>query len=89
MNCTSAADAVCNVGLVEDGNVVVGWPGAPGWTTTGAFGSACWALIVSDSKHASVTAANGLRREVATVITDMEGLTLSQSGLSSSMRTGL
>jgi hypothetical protein len=74
----SAADAVCSVGLVEDGNVVVGSPGAPGCTTTGAFGSACCAFTESDNKHASVAAANGLR-EIATEITDMEGLTLSQS----------
>src|SRR6185369_1319077 len=80
MNCKSADDAACSVGRVEDGKVVVGWPGAPGWTTTGALGSACWALTVSDNESARVPAANSPLRQTATAITDMEDLTLSQSG---------
>jgi len=35
MNCTSAAELGGSVALVEGGNVLVGWPGAPGWTTIG------------------------------------------------------
>ena len=42
---------------VEGGSVRVGWPGAPGWTTTGAAGSACWAETDSDNKHARAPAA--------------------------------
>ena len=86
MNCTSAGVAVANVGLVEDGRVVVGWPGAPGWTTNGVLGSACWALTVSDNKRARVPAANSPLRQTATAITDMEDLTLSQSGPNFLMR---
>lgn len=35
---------------VEDGNVFVACPGAPGWTTTGPGGAACWAEIDTDNK---------------------------------------
>src|ERR1051326_7758958 len=86
MNCTSAGVAVNNVGLVEEGRVLVGSPGAPGWTTIGVLGSACWALTVSDNKSARVPAANSPLRQTATAITDMEGLTLPQSGLNFLMR---
>jgi len=52
MNFTSAGETGINVTLVEDGRVLVGWPGAPGWTTTGEGGSACCPKIDSDNKHA-------------------------------------
>ena len=39
----SAAAVGGNVGRVSAGSVLVGCPGAPGWTTTGACGSACCA----------------------------------------------
>lgn len=35
MNCVSAGECGGNVARVEGGSVRVGWPGAPGWTTTG------------------------------------------------------
>jgi hypothetical protein len=44
------------VALVEGGSVRVGWPGAPGCTTTGV-GSACCAQTASENNPANVTAA--------------------------------
>jgi hypothetical protein len=43
MNSTSACDGCSNVALVEDGSVLLGFPGAPGCTTTGvpAEGACC------------------------------------------------
>ena len=35
MNCVSAGECGGNVARVEGGSVRVGWPRAPGWTTTG------------------------------------------------------
>src|SRR6185503_16260908 len=35
MNCTSAGDAGGSLALIVGGRVRVGFPGAPGWTTTG------------------------------------------------------
>jgi hypothetical protein len=61
MNCTSAGEDGGNVALVDGGKVFVGWPGAPGWTTTGVLGSACCAKIDSDNKHARVAAGRNLR----------------------------
>ncbi|HEU0179715.1 MAG TPA: hypothetical protein VFV58_36250 [Blastocatellia bacterium] len=43
MNCTSAGEAGGSAPLVVEGRTVVGFPGAPGWTTTGAAGSVCCA----------------------------------------------
>jgi hypothetical protein len=43
INCTSAGEYGGNVARVEGGRVRVGWPGAPGWTTTGVAGSLCCA----------------------------------------------
>jgi len=39
MNCASAAEAGGSVALVVEGRVRVGFPGAPGWTTTGVAGA--------------------------------------------------
>lgn len=52
MNFASAGEYGGNVALVEDGNVLVGWPGAPGWTTTGV----CCADTDSDKKQTRVPA---------------------------------
>src|SRR5215471_2360560 len=41
MNCTSAGEAGGSVPLVVGGRVRVGFPGAPGWTTTGGPDSVC------------------------------------------------
>jgi hypothetical protein len=40
MNRTSAGERCGKVALVDGGSVLVGWPGAPGWTTTGGAGIA-------------------------------------------------
>jgi len=45
------------VARVDDGNVFVGAPGAPGWTTTGPEGSACCADVDSDNKQTTAHAA--------------------------------
>ena len=41
--------------MVDGGNVLVGWPGAPGWTTTG-LGSASCAATDTDTKHTKMLA---------------------------------
>ncbi|MDX6457170.1 MAG: hypothetical protein QOJ51_6183 [Acidobacteriaceae bacterium] len=38
INATSACDRCGTVGRVEGGSVLLGSPGAPGWTTEGAAG---------------------------------------------------
>jgi len=63
MNCTSAGEYGGNVARVEGGSVRVGWPGAPGWTTTGVAGSACCAETDSDNKHARAPVANSRELE--------------------------
>jgi len=55
MNSTSFAEFGGNFARVDDGNDLVGWPGAPGWTTTGVAGSGVCAETDSDSKHAAAT----------------------------------
>src|ERR1700719_2271296 len=42
MNSTSAADRGGSTARVDDDNVLLGIPGAPGCTTTGLAGSDCW-----------------------------------------------
>jgi len=63
MNCTSAGEYGGNVARVEGGSARVGWPGAPGWTTTGVAGSACCAETDSDNKHARAPVANSRELE--------------------------
>jgi hypothetical protein len=70
MNFTSNGEAGGNVALVEDGSVRVGWPGAPGWTTTGVGGSACCAETGSDNKHARAPAARSPLCHTASLTTD-------------------
>src|SRR4029453_8001472 len=75
MNCTSAGERGGSVALVDDGSFRVGWPGAPGCTTTGAAGSACCAQTGRENKAARILAAiNPLRH---TFITDRSLRTLS------------
>ena len=63
--------------LVVNGNVLVGSPGAPGCTTTGAGRSACWAETGSDNKAKRELAAISPLRHVATPLTDWSwGLSL-------------
>src|SRR5205823_3255066 len=61
INSTSFGECGGSVALVDGGSVRVGWPGAPGCTTTGVAGSACCAHTGSEHKPARVTATSPLR----------------------------
>src|ERR1043165_2607702 len=52
MNCVSAGECGGNVARVDEGSSRVGWPGAPGWTTTGV----CCAASGRANKHTSAKA---------------------------------
>jgi hypothetical protein len=60
MNSVSAAVCGGNFGRVEDGNVRVGLPGAPGWTTIGFVSRFC-AETGASNKQARATAAKNLK----------------------------
>jgi hypothetical protein len=51
MNSTSACERGGRVPLVVGGNVLLGWPGAPGWTTTGGAGWLCCFLAAEGSER--------------------------------------
>jgi hypothetical protein len=78
MNCTSAVESGGSVALVEAGSVRVGWPGAPGCTTTGVVGSACCAQTGSENKPKRILPAISQLGHAETFITDRE-LTLTLS----------
>jgi len=71
MNSTSFGELGGRVALVDGGSVLVGWPGAPGCTTTGARGSACCAQTGTGSEAASALAAISALRHTATFTTDL------------------
>src|SRR5579863_8722133 len=48
MKATSAGERGGRVAFVDGGSVLLGLPGAPGWTTTGLGGSVCWAYIAEE-----------------------------------------
>jgi len=64
MNFTSASDTGGSWALVVGGNVLLGWPGAPGCTTTG-----CWAQTGNENKQTSSMAAKIKLRDNSTPIT--------------------
>ena len=71
MNSESFGERGGIVALVDGGSVRVGWPGAPGCTTTGGVvESNCWAQTGSDKKHMKATAAMSQLRDTATLIID-------------------
>ena len=70
MNRTSAGERGGSVALVDSGSVRVGWPGAPGCTTTGVAGSACCAQTGSENKPARIPPAISTLRHVESFITD-------------------
>ena len=70
MNCTSAGERGGSVALVDGGKVRVGWPGAPGWTTTGVAGLVCCAQTGSENNNASVLPAITPIRHAEPFITD-------------------
>src|ERR1700722_10068532 len=57
MKSTSACDRGGNVPLVEGGNFLLGWPGAPGCTTAGVLAPVCCARATEKNKPAEVHAA--------------------------------
>src|SRR4030095_3378559 len=69
MNCTSAGEAGGSVPLVVGGRTRVAFPGAPGWTTTGAARSACCAQTRKEDKLARILAAASAHEHVATLNT--------------------
>src|SRR5262245_56685573 len=69
MNCTSAGEAGGRVPLVVGGRTCVGFPGAPGWTTTGVAGAVCCAQTRKDDKLARVHAAPSTHKHAATLDT--------------------
>jgi len=69
MNRTSAGEAGGSVALVVGGRTRVGFPGAPGWTTTGAAGAACCAQTRKEDKLARVLAAASTHKNAATLDT--------------------
>ena len=56
MNSTSFGELGGKLARVEGGKTFVGWPGAPGWTTTGPDDGDCCAAIDSDNKQMSAHA---------------------------------
>src|SRR5690349_16527806 len=58
INSTSACDSGGRVALVEGGRVLLGWPGAPGCTTTGLTESFCCARAGKEKKPVEVLATN-------------------------------
>src|SRR5262249_35026491 len=56
MNCTSAGETGGSVARVVGGRVRVGFPGAPGWTTTGFDGVACCAKTCNENRLTRVLA---------------------------------
>jgi len=74
MNCTFAGEVGGSVARVDGGNVRVGSPGAPGWTTTGAGGADCCAESSENNPAipaipAIIAAAISQLRHLATLIT--------------------
>ncbi|HEY2115145.1 MAG TPA: hypothetical protein VGJ51_08635 [Candidatus Angelobacter sp.] len=54
MNSTSFCDCGGSCAVVEGGSFLLGWPGAPGWTTTG--GGGCCARATEQKKSAGTPA---------------------------------
>ena len=67
MNCASAGEAGGSVALVVGGRVRVGFPGAPGWTTTGVDGAAFCAETRKENKLARALAAASTHKHAATL----------------------
>src|SRR5271168_4120253 len=66
MNSASACDCGGKAALVEGGSVLLGFPGAPGCTTTGGGAeSACCALAPMENKPARALAPNRMPHSTA------------------------
>ncbi len=69
MNCTSDGEAGGSVALVVGGRVRVGFPGAPGWTTTGVDPVVCCAQTRKENKLARVLVAASTHKHATMVDT--------------------
>ena len=78
MNCTSAVETVGSLALVFDGRVRVGFPGAPGWTTTGFDVPDCFEdtgrLAALDAESKQMHTATVDTNRISRVRTGQEGL---------------
>jgi len=70
MNSTSFGELGGKVAVVDGGSVRVGWPGAPGCTTTEVLGSACCAQTGNDHKPARALAATMPLRHAPRAVTE-------------------
>src|ERR1700693_3967411 len=74
MNSTSACDRGGNVALVEGGSVLLGFPGAPGCTTTGAVAESPCCACASIEKHARALAASSMTHSTAAPLAPLSPL---------------
>src|SRR5262245_23313629 len=65
MNCTSASESGGSLAFVDGGRVLLGWPGAPGCTTTGAEESRCCVCALKQEKATALVASNKTRQNRA------------------------
>jgi hypothetical protein len=79
MNCASAGEAGGSVPLVVGGRTRVGFPGAPGWTTTDVAGAVCCAQTRKEDK---------LARALAPAIAHARAATLNTTRISHGLLTG-
>jgi hypothetical protein len=79
MNCASAGDAGGKLPFVVAGRVRVALPGAPGWTMTGGFDSACGAHGARERALASVVVENALASEMADTSMPADAATLNRT----------
>jgi len=68
MNSTSFGERGGKVALVDGGRVRVGWPGAPGCTTTGVAGPDCCALTGNDKRPVTVRIGRSRRPTGSSII---------------------
>jgi hypothetical protein len=74
MNSTSACDGGGSVALVEGGSTLLGFPGAPGCTTTGASaGWACCVRALGENELAGALAAISMASSAAAFL-EIRGL---------------
>src|SRR5215472_3964305 len=75
MNSTSARDSGGSIALVDGGSVLPGFPGAPGWTTTGLPESFCCADTADDTTTAMLRDATKHRNGVIAFTTGSQDRT--------------
>ena len=63
INSTSFGECGGKLARVEGGNVFVGWPGAPGWTTTGLDDPDCAAIDTDNKQTNAHTEASSVSHE--------------------------